>query len=320
MMESSLLALVGIDPSLPVTEQAAALVQKIPMRREPASGQRDVASVLESRWFAGPAECHRVLGQLFRGSTGRGSAFSSSWPYLEAAGRVVAPAIPVVAGEAEVMGPDGEYQTADRAVWREAVGERRPVLRLEGEGSSDQPAFDLVWFGATERYLVRQGALEVEDLFSALRLPASRAVIERVLVRGLRVESDVLDGVSFGADQGKAEIEVRRAVDLVATDRWMDPKAVLGERADIATVEGRGDELVATTLAGRTVIFKVVQKRPGWQAFAWEGAYPYQTLTMAEEEGVLSWTAILHESLKPLNPGVRGQLAFDLRSDLIALE
>jgi len=106
----------------------------------------------------------------------------------------------------------------------------------------------------------------------------------------------------------------------VATDRWLDPKAVLGERADIATVEGRGDELVATTLAGRTVIFKVVEKRPGWQVFAWEGAYPYQTLTMAEDQGVLSWTATLNESLEPLNPGVRGQLAFDLRSDLIALE
>jgi len=319
-MEPDLLASVGIDLTQPVAEQAAALVQRIPLRREAAAGSRDVATVVESRWFAGTAECHRVLGQLFRGSTGRGSAFGSAWPYLEAAGRIVAPALPVVVGAAEVAGPDGEYQVADRAVWREAVGERRPILRLEGSAASDRPGFDLVWFGATERYLLREGTLEVEDLFSALRLPASQAVVERLVVRGLRVEGEVLDGISFGCDDATAQIEVRRSRELVTGDRWQDPEAVLGSRADIATVERRGDELFAETLAGRSVVFKVVEERLGWRVFAWEGDYPYQTLAMADRDGTLSLTATLNDGFDPLDPGVRSQLAFDLRSDLIGLD
>jgi hypothetical protein len=261
-----------------------------------------------------------VLAQLFRGATGRGSAFSSSWPYLEAAGRVVAPGVPVVAGAAEVTGPDGEYQLADRAVWREAVGERRPVLHLEGVAESDQPAFDLVWFGASERCLIRQGLLEVEDLFSSLRLAVTRDALERVLVRGLRVDAEVLDGIGFHSGDSKAELEVRRPRELVASDDWMDPAVVVGGRADIATVQRRGDELEAETLAGGSVIFKVAEERPGWQVFAWEGEYPYKTLSMADRDGVLSWTAALSEGLNPLAPGVRTQLAFDLRSDLISLD
>jgi hypothetical protein len=319
-MDAGLLSMLGIDASQPVAEQAAALVRKLPLRRDPPPGPRDAATVIESRWFGGASESHRVLAQLFRGATGRGSAFSSSWPYLEAAGRVVAPGLPVVAGSAEVTGPDGEYQLEERVVWREAVGERRPALWLEGAESHDQPGFDLVWFGASERYLIHRGVLAVEDLFSALRLTVTRAAVERVLVRGLRVDADVLDGMTFAADEFTPELEVRRPRELVPSDGWQDPAAVMGGRADIATVQLRTGELVAETLAGTTVVFKVVEERPGWRVFTWEGEYPYKTLAMANRNDVLSWTATLTDGLHPLAPGVRTQLAFDLRSDLISLD
>jgi hypothetical protein len=275
---------------------------------------------VDSRWFAGSAECHRVLGRLFRGSTGRGAAFSSQWPYLEAGGRIVAPAVPVVVGSAELTGPDGEYAVEDRTVWREAMGVRRPLLALEGTETATEPEFDLLWFGANERYVVRRGLLEVEDLFSRLRLPVTSSTVEQLLIRGLRVAADALDGVVFARSEAKAELEVGRPLELVASDGWRDPWVVMGGRADIATVEGRGDEMVAKTLTGTTVVFKVVVERPGWRVFAWEGDYPYQTLVMSERQGCLSWSATLSDGMNPLSRGVRSQIAFDLRSDLISLK
>jgi len=318
-MDDRLLTAVGVDSGTPVADKAAALVRKMPLRRHPPAGQRDVESVVESRWFAGPAECHRVLGQLFRGSTVRGSCFGLPWPCLQAAGAMVAPALPVVVQRAEQAGPDGEYELADGVVWRESVGARQPFIGPDGAAREDG-GFDLLWFGDTERYLVSAGRLEIEDLFSALRLNASRAQIERMVVRRLRLDRDVIAQVTFSEETTAPELEVRRPVELASSDSWRDPAALIGGRADILSARRRGDELVARTQADRAVEFKVVEDRSGWRLFAWNGDYPYRTIDLHEKDGHLCLSVTLDSAIDPLAAGVRSQLAFDLRSDLVALD
>jgi hypothetical protein len=319
-MDRRLLAAVGIDPDLPAAQAAALLVRSLPLRFRPRSDARDPDTVVESRWFAGPAECARVLGRLFRGATVRGAAFGSVWPYLEAAGLVVSPALPVAAEVDEQQGPDGAYQLADGRVWREAVGHRRAFLSAGGAAEdADDKGAELLWFGGSERYLVRAGTLEVEDLFSKLTVPASRALVERMVVRGLRSDRQVLEGVGLTDRQAPAEIEVRRPTGLVSGDIWRDPAAVLGRRVDIQRVERRGDEIVAETARDTTTVFRIAEEPRGWRLFLWDGVYPLRMLALLERGGHLAFAATLAPELDPLAPGVRGRLAFDLRSDLVAL-
>jgi len=318
-MDDRLLVAAGVDPRLPVADQAAELVRNMPLRRLPPAGQRDVESVVESRWFAGPAECHRVLGQLFRGSTSRGSCFGRTWPCLQAAGGLVAPALPVVAQSSERAGPDGQYDVTDGVVRRESAGARRSFIRLDGV-ASDGDDFDLLWFGDAERYLVSAGRLEVEDLFSVLRLNASRAQVERIVVRRLRFDEDVIAGVSFSEESTVPELEVRRPLELASSDSWRDPAVLIGGRADILSARRHGDELLARTQADRGVEFKVEEDRNGWRLFAWNGDYPYRTIDLHEKDGHLCLSVTLDQGIDPLAPGVRSQLAFDLRSDLVALD
>lgn len=319
-MDPRVLAAAGIAPDLPAAQAAAQLVRRIPLRWHAAASARDPDTVVESRWFAGPAECARVLGRLFRGTTARGGAFGSAWPYLEAAGVVVAPALPVAAEADEQQGPDGAYRLGEGAVWREAIGERRKLLVTSGgPPARDASAFDLLWFGVSERFLLRGGIVEVEDLFCRLSAPAPRELVERLVVRGLRVEAQALEGLEFNDRKAPAEIEVRRPTGLVPEKLWRDPAAVLGRRVDIRRVERRGDEVTAETHRDTTVVFRLVEEPRGWRLFTWDGDYPFRTLTLHERAGALSFAAQLGPDLDPFGPGVRGRLAFDLRSDLVAL-
>ena len=112
---------------------------------------------------------------------------------------------------------------------------------------------------------------------------------------------------------------VRRPVELVAGERWRDPAAVLTARADIRSVQRRGDELAAETARETTVVFRVAEDARGWRLFTWEGDYPLRTLGLSERSAHLVLSATLGPDLDPFEPGVRGRLTFDLRSDLIAL-
>jgi hypothetical protein len=318
-MDARLLAAAGIDPSLPAAQAAATLVRRLPLRWHAAVGTRDAESVVESRWFAGAAECHRVLARLFRGSPVRGRAFSSTWPLLEAAGMVVAPALPVAATTDEQPGPDAVYQLEGGTVWREAAGERRAMLASGSAAAPDVHPFELLWFGGGERFLLHAGTLEVEDLFSVTRVRAARELVERLVVRGLRVDPEVLEGMAWSGREAAAEIEVRRPAELVPGDVWRDPAAVLAARADIRSVARRGDELTAETARGTTVVFRVAEDRRGWRIFTWEGDYPLRTLGLLERAGHLVLSATLGPELDALAPEVRSRLVFDLRSDLIAL-
>ena len=318
-MDARVLAAAGIDPELPAAEAAAMLVRRLPLRWRAGTGVRAPETVVESRWFAGPAECHRVLARLFRGTAVRGSAFASTWPLLEAAGLVVAPALPVAARAEERPGPDGVYELDRGTVWREAAGERRALLASGGGPAPADVAFDLLWFGGGERFLLREGTLEVEDLFSVARVRATRSLVERLVVRGLRVDPEVLEGLVFSEREAPPEIEVRRPVELVAGELWRDPAAVLAARADIRSVARHGEEIAAETARETTVVFRVAEDARGWRLFTWEGDYPLRTLGLMERTGHLVFTAALGPDLDLFVPGVRGRLAFDLRSDLIAL-
>jgi hypothetical protein len=318
-MDTRVLAAAGIDPAMPAAQAATLLVRRLPLRWRAGGGTRDAETVVESRWFAGAAECHRVLARLFRGSPVRGTAFASTWPLLEAAGLVVAPALPVAATVDEQPGPDAVYQLDGGAVWREAVGERRALLTTGGGPAPADSAFDLLWFGGGERFVLRDGTLEIEDLFSVARVRAPRSLVERLVVRGLRVDPEVLEGVAWREREAPPEIEVRRPVELVAGERWRDPAVVLAARADIRSVQRHGDELAAETALQTTVVFRVAEDARGWRLFTWEGDYPLRTLGLVERAGHLVLSATLGPNLDPFEPGVRGRLAFDLRSDLIAL-
>jgi hypothetical protein len=139
------------------------------------------------------------------------------------------------------------------------------------------------------------------------------------VVRGLRVDPEVLEGVAWREREAPPEIEVRRPVELVAGEGWRDPAAVLAARADIRSVQRHGDELAAETARETTVVFRVAEDARGWRLFTWEGDYPLRTLGLAERAGHLVFSATLGPDLDPCEPGVRSRLAFDLRSDLIAL-
>lgn len=319
MTDDRLLAAAGVDPSLPAAQQAAQLVRRLPLRWRGTTGSRDIATVLESRWFAGAAECHRVLAQLFRGSTGRGTAFGATWPYLEAGGRIAAPGLPVVVGAAEEQGPDGCYRLAGRAVVREAAGECRPLLALGGDATGGDEGFDILWFASAERYLLSAGILEVEDLFSVLRTAVSGAQIEAWLVRGMRVDQRLLDGVAVTAGGQRPEIEVRRPIELVAGGRLPTPEEALAKRAGIRQAKRHGDEITVSTEDDRSLVFSASQERDGWRLFLWDGDFPYQALGLRRAAGHLRLTATLGDRVDPLAPGIRTRVAFDLRSDLIAL-
>jgi hypothetical protein len=266
----------GIPAELPAAEKAAAVVRAFPLRVRGDAGARDLRSIVESRWFASPGECLRVLTEIYRGTPGRGSAFGVPWPFLEAGGHLLAPALPVVLGAAEISGPDGSYELRDRVVWREAIGETRPFLFTSPQTTTADRGLDLLWFGEGERAAIRDRMLEVEDLFSVFRVPATMLLLERYLLRPRRVDRGAIEDVA------------------------------LAERD--APAEGEG------------VVFNLVDEARGWRLYTWEGEYPLRTLGLTEIGGVLHYSASLGPALDPLTHGLRGRLAFDLRSDLLALQ
>jgi hypothetical protein len=178
----------------------------------------------------------------------------------------------------------------------------------------------LLWFGAGERYLLRDQTLEIEDLFSSLRVAATRDLADRFVVRGLRAEPEVLDGIRFSDRSSPPEIEVRQPLELVSSNAWRDPIHVLELREDIGRVDRRADEIHAATALGEDVVFKLVEESGGWQVYRWEGEYSLQSLTLVERDGNLSYSATLGSGLDPFAPGLRERIAFDLRSDLVNIQ
>jgi len=239
---------------------------------------------------------------------------------LQVGGRLLAPALPVALSSTETTGPDGHYHISAGVVWREAVGERRPFLATDGARAAPDGAFDLLWFGGGERYLLRGGILDIEDLYSVTRIRATRQLVARLLLRALRVDSEVLDGLSFSDRAARSEVEVRRPRELLAGSGWRDPERVLAIRTDIQSVVRRGDQLIARTERDQVVQFNVVEEARGWRVYTWEGDYLYRTLALFQVNDVVSYSGTVDAEVDVLASGIRGRLAFDLRSDLVALD
>jgi hypothetical protein len=319
-MKRELLERAGIRLDLPAAEQAAALVRAFPLRLEHVGGQRDVASAFESGWLAGTGECIRVMSEFFRGNTGRGTAFGGAWPYMTAGGRVLAPAVPALLAGSEVEGPDGCYRLRDGVVHRESVGRERPLLALRAAESIAGSPFDLMWFGDGERYLVRGGQVEIEDLFSVMRLPATTQTLDRLLLRARRVDPAVIEGLRLEATPtAPAEVEVHRRRELITGDSWRDPERLFFGKAGVVQTAVMGDQLTVEMEGGQSVVFNIVEERSGWRAFVWQGRYPFRSLELSASEHTVALTGILRPDVNPLTHTLRGRLVFELHGDLVAL-
>lgn len=294
-------------------------MQALPIRWSEEDAGAAETDVTARGWFQGVDECARILAARTGLEVCRGGGFGGQWPLLRGPGRVVAPALPVVIGEGAATGPDGEYCVDTVGVWREAVGINEPYL----VGDTSRPApgapFDLLWFTDTERFLVRGGMLEVEDLFGALRVPAKARLLDRFLIRPFRIEGSLLSSLPPAATEDAQVIEVRRPLALSTKDRWRDPASLLAARADIEVVRRRGDSLEAQVVGGHEVIFGVESGPAGWLLTLRTGDYVLTEVRLDRAATTLRLSATLDPRVDALAPGMRGRLIFDLRSDLVAL-
>jgi len=295
------------------------VVRQFPLRWLDGDSRRTVEEVLASGWFHGAEECGRIFASFGAGEIFVAQAFGGSWPFLSSGDRIVAPALPVVTGASATVGPDGEYRREAETIVREAVGVEDVFLATDLATPTPGGHFDLLWFTETERYLLRSGVLEVEDLFSVLRIPASPANLDRLLVRARRVAPEVVAGLGSLEPPMVAEIEVRRPGAFSSDDRWRDPRAFLAVRADIRSVHGLDEELVAEAEHGERVVFSWALADYGWRLDRLSGAYDFTTLSMELREGVLSLRASLDPAVSALAAGMRERITFDLRSDLVTL-
>jgi hypothetical protein len=194
------------------------------------------------------------------------------------------------------------------------------MLALASDQEVPGRPFELLWFADRARYLVAGGRLEVEDLFSLLRMGVTRARLKGWLVRDMGVDERVLDDVHIPAQEDRPTIEVRRPRELVAGGRQPTPEELLGVRSGALKARRAGDQITVTTEGDRRVVFTVAEERHGWKAVRWDGEFPYRVVALRCGERAVSLTATLDEGLDPLAPGVRSQVAFDLRSDLISVD
>jgi hypothetical protein len=241
------------------------------------------------------------------------------WPVLRGTAVVVSPALPVVVDDDSVVGPDGEYSGDASGVWREAGGATELYLATDASQPAPGAPFDLLWFGETERYLVRDGSLEIDNLFGALRVPAEPQLLDRILVRSRRVDGEVLVSLPPAATEGRQVIEVRRPAALSANDRWRDAIRLLAARADIDDVRPHGSRLEARTVDGVEVSFELEDGPAGWRLTLREGDYALNEIGIAAASNTLSLSATLDPRIDALAPGMRDRLIFDLRSDLVTL-
>ncbi len=232
----------------------------------------------------------------------------------------MAPALPVAVGRETVLGCDGEYQQRADGIWREVAGAERLYLGPDPSRPAPGEPFDLLWYGDAERYLVRRGVLEVEDLFGRLSAPATIDCLERLLCRGRRVDAAVLSGLPEADGNGVQTVEVRRPAALATASRWCDPATFLSARTDITRTRFDGGRLEGRTVGAETVVFEVERRAEGWRLILCSGGYAFTEFDLACHDDEIVLTAELDDCIDALAPGLRGRLVFDLRSDLVALD
>jgi hypothetical protein len=300
--------------------EATAVVRRLPLRWSDTDLGCSVDQVLARGYFLGAAECARVLGGTVPVTAVEGTAFGRPWPLLVSEGWTLAPALPVAVGREAVPACDGEYQQRADGVWREAAGAARLYLGPDPSRSAPGEPFDLLWYGDSERFVVRKGVLEVEDLFGRLSVPATVDCLERLLCRGRRVDARVLSGLAATDGNRVQKVEVRRPAALTVGSRWRDPAAFLSARADITRTRFDGGRLEGRTVGAETVVFEVQRRAEGWRLIHCSGGYAFTEFDLVCRDDEIVLTAELDDRIDALAPGLRGRLVFDLRSDLVALD
>ncbi len=274
-------------------------------------------TILHRGWAAGGVEAAAVLGKLVGSAVRWGEGLGGGVPVVVAGEALTGCGVPVVAVAEETEGPGGAYRFDGLRVFREAGGAGETVVEL-GPSREDEETlgFDLLWFGPVERYLLRGGLLLVDDLFSRARVPVDRRGLERLLVRGRRLEPGVLYGLDPSPSPGGPWIEVRRSLSLVAAP-WADPGAVMPRREGVEAFETAADTFRLRFHGGVVYHGEVRELEAGWEIVFADEATPWRRLRMVREDDRLVWGAEPRGSL--LDPALRARHAFDLFSDLVRL-
>ncbi len=273
----------------------------------------------ERGWIAGLDEASRLLERLGAPSVRWGHAFGIRWPYAVAAGYVVSPGVPVAVGDEPVEGPDGVYTLREGAIVREAAGEETTFLSPAGSAALAQsPVPDLLWFGLMERFVLRNGRLEVEDLFSRTSAPVTAPAIRDLLVRRMRLPGALADGLPVGQPGAPAMVEVCRRLELVSA-AWADPAELLSRREGVVTVERRGSRIVLEFETGGRAELEWTRTGAGWSARLVRGTFEWCEITAETSGGTLRYRAVAAAGLDPADTGARTRIAFDLLSDLVVL-
>lgn len=314
---AALVSAAGIDRRQGTAEAAAMLVRRVPLR----IGGRDQGTpeqVVECGWCSGIEAFADLLALVAGSPCRRGTAFGGHWPWFKIGSYVVAPALPVrLAEETEEDGPDGAYTLESGGVVREAGGRRRIILKTESTGAEGLPDFTLLWFTDTARFLIRDAVLEVEDLFSRTRCWIDRPRLERLLVRAQRVDGDVIEGLAFENDSRRTTVEVARMLGSTKAP-WQDPEAYLQSRIDVGKATVRGDGVVIEDVRGETVEFRMTLQASGWLLERVGGRFPFEALSIQEDEDRLVLKATLADEKDIFSQGLRGRVVFDLNADLTA--
>jgi hypothetical protein len=300
-------------------DQATALIRRAPLRWFEGDSHRDSDSALESGWFLGADECARTVAAFAGLPVLDGGAFGRRWPVLGDARGWLAPGLPVTVGDQPTTGVDGEYRRLEGNIWREAGGVEALVLKTAVDREPPGSPFDLLWFGDAERFVVRAGRLEIENLFALFRAPAAYTLLDRLLIRARSAGTDIVSNITFADPTTAPTVEVRRPAELSADDRWRDPVLFLGMRAGVENPRRTGDTIAANVSGGTRVAFRATDGPLGWRLDLAEGRFPFNALRLAREGSVLVLSATLDAALDVTAAGVRARLAFDLRSDLVAL-
>ncbi len=273
-------------------------------------------AVLERGWCRGLGEVAEVLGSLAGSVVRWGRGLGGGAPFVSDGETLTGCGVPVVATSRETEGPGGAYRLEGGRVLREAGGREEVLLEPEEEGSGMGAGFELLWFGPTERFLLRGGLLEIDDLFSRAVVPVGTADLDRLLVRTRRLDPACLEGLEPPPTQATQRVEVRRDLALVA-GAWADAVAVLERREGVTEVEVHRGEVVLEVAGEVRLRGALRESGEGWEVLFPGGEAPWRRIWMEREGERLVHGAEPTGSL--LDPALRTRHAFDLFSDLVRL-
>jgi hypothetical protein len=306
----------SVDPRI---GRAVDLILRLPLRWSEHDRGLAEGAVLDRGWFLGDAECARVLASLASLEIRHGGGFGRHWPLLMGTREIMAPALPAAVGADPVVGADAEYRRGRRGIWREAGGVEDLYLVLDASRPSLEEPFDLLWYGDSARLVVRAGDLEIEDLFGVLRVPASAAILDRILVRSRRLDRAILSSLPVATHDRPQTIEVRRSAALGTEEGWQDVLRFLAARTDIQSARRLGDGVAVRTVTGAEVIFALEEGKDSWVLTRRDGSWVFTEIRLERQASTLGLSATLDERCDAMTPGMRGRLIFDLRSDLVVL-